>query len=71
MTFAAIEASGLEEWLAGLREELVLKRYRPNPVRRAHGVIRTLSRHRRMTEFGPTAVIGRVEIPQRSSLLPY
>jgi retron-type reverse transcriptase len=35
MTFAAIEASGLEEWLAGLREELVLKRYRPNPVRRA------------------------------------
>jgi RNA-directed DNA polymerase len=24
----------LEEWLAGLREELVLKRYRPNPVRR-------------------------------------
>jgi RNA-directed DNA polymerase len=35
MTFAAIEASGLEKWLAGLREELVLKRYRPNPVRRA------------------------------------
>src|SRR5262249_17768710 len=35
MTFAAIEASGLEEWLAGLREGLVLKRYRPNPVRRA------------------------------------
>jgi RNA-directed DNA polymerase len=35
MSFAAIEASGLEEWLAGLREELVLKRYRPNPVRQA------------------------------------
>src|SRR6266700_7853640 len=34
MTFAAIEASGLEEWLAGLREELVLKSYRPNPVLR-------------------------------------
>ena len=34
MTFAAIEASGLEKWLAGLREELVLKTYRPNPVRR-------------------------------------
>jgi RNA-directed DNA polymerase len=34
MTFAAIEASGLEEWLAGLREELVSKTYRPNPVRR-------------------------------------
>src|SRR5260370_3698045 len=33
-TFAAIEASGLEEWLAGLREELVSKAYRPDPVRR-------------------------------------
>src|ERR1700745_4510852 len=36
-TFAAIEASGLEEWLAGLREELISKTYRPDPVRR--GVI--------------------------------
>ena len=34
VTFAAIEASGLEAWLAGLREELVLKTYRPSPVRR-------------------------------------
>src|SRR5258707_8016351 len=34
MAFAAIEASGLERWLAGLREELVLKTYRPDPVRR-------------------------------------
>ena len=34
MTFVQIEASGLEEWLAGLREELVLKTYRPDPVRR-------------------------------------
>jgi RNA-directed DNA polymerase len=34
MTFATIEASGLEEWLAGLREELISKRYRPDPVRR-------------------------------------
>src|ERR1700752_110709 len=36
-TFAAIEAietSGLEAWLAGLREELVSKTYRPSPVRR-------------------------------------
>src|SRR5260370_9077918 len=33
-TFAAIEASGLEEWLSGLREELVSKAYRPDPVRR-------------------------------------
>ena len=29
-----IEASGLEAWLAGLREELVSKTYRPDPVRR-------------------------------------
>jgi RNA-directed DNA polymerase len=34
MTFAAVEASGLEKWLAGLREELVSKTYRPDPVRR-------------------------------------
>jgi RNA-directed DNA polymerase len=34
MTFAQIEAAGLEAWLAGLREELVSKRYRPDAVRR-------------------------------------
>jgi RNA-directed DNA polymerase len=34
MTFAQIEASGLEKWLAGLREELASKTYRPDPVRR-------------------------------------
>src|SRR4249919_1397840 len=34
VTFAAIEASGLEEWLAGLHEDLVAKTYRPAPVRR-------------------------------------
>jgi RNA-directed DNA polymerase len=34
MTFAAIEAAGLEAWLAGLREDLVSKIYRPDPVRR-------------------------------------
>ena len=34
VTFAAIEAAGVEEWLAGLREELVAKTYRPEPVRR-------------------------------------
>jgi len=34
VTFAAIEASGVEEWLADLREELVSKRYQPDPVRR-------------------------------------
>ena len=34
VTFAAIEAAGLEEWLAGLREELRGKTHRPQPVRR-------------------------------------
>jgi RNA-directed DNA polymerase len=34
MTFEQIEAAGLEVWLAGLREELVSKTYRPDPVRR-------------------------------------
>lgn len=35
VTFAQIEAEGVERWLAGLREELVTKTYRPQPVRRA------------------------------------
>ena len=34
VTFARIEAAGAQEWLAGLREELVSKMYRPQPVRR-------------------------------------
>jgi RNA-directed DNA polymerase len=34
VTFAQIEEQGLEGWLAGLREELVSKTYRPDPVRR-------------------------------------
>jgi RNA-directed DNA polymerase len=34
MTFDKIEAQGLEAWLAGLREELVAKTYRADPVRR-------------------------------------
>jgi len=34
MTFAQIEEQGLEAWLAGLREELVSKTYRPDAVRR-------------------------------------
>src|ERR1700740_1290167 len=34
VSFAQIEERGLEAGLAGLREELVLKTYRPDPVRR-------------------------------------
>ena len=34
VTFQQIEASGTEAWLAGLREDLVSRRYRPDPVRR-------------------------------------
>jgi RNA-directed DNA polymerase len=34
VTFTTIEAAGLEEWLAGLRKDLVAKTYRPEPVRR-------------------------------------
>src|ERR1700730_12629438 len=37
VSFAQIEERGLEAWLASLREELVLKTYRPDPGRR--GVI--------------------------------
>src|SRR5204863_6794752 len=33
-SFAEIEARDLEAWLAGLREDLVAKTYRPDPVRR-------------------------------------
>ena len=34
VSFVQIEERGLEAWLAGLREELVSKTYRPHPVRR-------------------------------------
>ena len=34
VTFEKIEATGLEEWLAALREDLVAKTYQPQPVRR-------------------------------------
>jgi RNA-directed DNA polymerase len=34
VTFKQIEAAGLEEWLAGLTEELRERTYRPQPVRR-------------------------------------
>jgi len=34
VTFSEIESRGVEEWIAGLREELRSKTYRPDPVRR-------------------------------------
>lgn len=34
VTFRQVEASGVEGWLAGLREDLVSKTYQPDPVRR-------------------------------------
>jgi len=34
VTFGQIEASGVETWLADLREDLVSKTYQPDPVRR-------------------------------------
>ena len=34
VTFKQIEEAGVEAWLSGLREELVAKTYRPDPVRR-------------------------------------
>ena len=34
VTFAMIEAKGLEEWLSGIRKSLIEKTYRPAPVRR-------------------------------------
>src|ERR687886_98153 len=34
VTFAMIDAAGREEWLAAVREDLVAKTYRPEPVRR-------------------------------------
>ena len=34
VSFAQIEERGLGAWLAGLREELISKTYRPDPVRR-------------------------------------
>src|ERR1700730_12866909 len=34
VTFAAIEAAGLEEWLSGIGKALRDRSYRPDPVRR-------------------------------------
>ena len=34
LTFEMIEASGLEDWLSGIRKELYAKTYRAQPVRR-------------------------------------
>jgi len=34
VTFEKVEADGLEEWLNGIRKDLIEKTYRPAPVRR-------------------------------------
>src|SRR5919202_2636578 len=34
VTFAMVEAAGMETWLAGIRTTLIEKTYRPAPVRR-------------------------------------
>jgi RNA-directed DNA polymerase len=34
VSFARIEAAGLEEWLSGIRKDLIEKTYKPAPVRR-------------------------------------
>src|SRR5205814_3578654 len=39
VTFAQIEERGPETWLAGLREDLVSKAYRPDPVKEVHRLI--------------------------------
>jgi RNA-directed DNA polymerase len=64
--FAGIESSGIEKWLAGLREELLSKTYRPAPVRRViipkpGGGERPLgipTRPSNCTPFQPTFGIG-------------
>src|SRR5260221_4870030 len=50
-TFTTIEAAGLEEWLAGLRKDLVGKTYRPEPVRRG---MNPKTRCRRQASGRPT-----------------
>src|SRR5262249_56574783 len=55
-TFEHIEVSGLQEWLAGLREDLVARTYRPMPVRRG-GDPQTAGRGR---PPAPSARPGRV-----------
>jgi hypothetical protein len=57
-TFVRIETSGLQTWLAALREDLVSKRYRPLPVRRVMipkpgGGQRPLGISRRMRSIRP------------------
>src|SRR4051794_41938952 len=54
VTFAQIEASGVEAWLAGLREDLVTKTYRPDAVRRG----RSPQRGAGGTPRGPPAARG-------------
>ena len=51
MSFEQIEERGLEAWLAGLREELVSKTYRPDAVRRVTGQLQRLLQHRGNRSF--------------------
>ncbi len=61
MSFAQIEERGPEAWLAGLREELVSKTYRPDPVRRKLRIAKSPSSKR---------VSSRCSSSSRSSSLP-
>ena len=54
---------------AGCGTELPCRRRRP--MSEVGGVERTQRGHAATAAHGPTAVISLVEIPQRSSLLPY
>jgi RNA-directed DNA polymerase len=63
ITFEQIDESGLEAWLAGLRDELVTKTYRPDPVRRV--MIPKPGGGERPLGI-PTSGTGSSKLPQRS-----
>ena len=62
ITFEQIDASGLEAWLAGLRDELVTKTSRHDPVRRV-----LLPKPRRRQ---PPLAAYRAGLPQRGATIP-
>src|SRR5258708_27378792 len=57
VTFADIDLSGREAWLAGLREELVSKTYPPSPVRRV-GIPKAEGSERRLRITNPSPRLG-------------